>query len=308
MQSTVQGLNPLVNCVNVETQERLKTYRLLCDARLESLIPLPEGLSAPLLQAMRYSALAPGKRLRPLLCMAAAEAVGGTAQAVENAASSLELVHCFSLIHDDLPAIDDDNLRRGRPTCHVQFGEATAILAGDALFALAFQALSENPGPADRVLRSVRSLALATGVDGLVAGEIVDVLTEGKPFDEATLTYIHSRKTGALIASACEIGALLGGGTDDQVAAIRRFGDAVGLAFQIADDILNETGTAEALGKAIGSDRDRGKATYPALFGLEGARTAARRLTAQALDALPPGLTQPDVLIALAESAIHRDS
>lgn len=257
---------------------------------------------------MRYSALAPGKRLRPVLCLASAEAVGGDSEAVIDAACALELVHAFSLIHDDLPAIDNDALRRGRPTCHVQFGEATAILAGDALFAFAFELVSGLDVPADRIVRAVQILAQASGADGLVAGEIVDVLTEGKPYDAPTLEYIHSRKTGALLAASCEMGALLGGGDESQVHALRSYGTHLGLAFQIADDILNETATSDDLGKAAGSDRSRGKATYPHLHGLDGAREAARLAAESAIAALPADLPNRDFLTSLATFTIQRKS
>lgn len=259
---------------------------------------------------MRYSALAPGKRLRPILCLAACEAVGGASESCLDAACALELVHVFSLIHDDLPAIDDDDLRRGLPTCHVKFGEATAILAGDALLALAFEVISGSSSMPENkaapALACVRSLATALGSDGLVAGEIVDVLSEGKPVDHATLEYIHSRKTGALIAASCEIGALLGGADEATVAGMRKFGAWVGLAFQVADDILNETSSAEALGKAAGTDRSRGKATYPALHGLDGARHAAAAFVEIAVDSLPSKLADRELLLHLAQYAVER--
>lgn len=290
----------------MEWQARLKAYAERFDAHLAYRLPAVEGRAEPLVSAMRYSVLAPGKRLRPVLCMASADAVGGSADEVLDAACALELVHAFSLIHDDLPAIDNDELRRGRPTCHVQFGEATAILAGDALFALAFELVAGMPVPADRVVRAVQILARASGADGLVAGEIVDVLTEGQSYDSDTLEYIHSRKTGALIAASCEMGALLGGGDAAQVAALEAYGRHLGLAFQIADDILNETGTADELGKAAGSDRSRGKATYPHLHGLEGARIAAATEAKRAIDSLPASLHQREFLVGIAEFTIQR--
>ncbi len=292
----------------MEWQDRLKAYADRCDARLAERLPSVSGRAEPLVAAMRYSALAPGKRLRPVLCLASAEAVGGDSEAVIDAACALELVHAFSLIHDDLPAIDNDALRRGRPTCHVQFGEATAILAGDALFAFAFELVAGLDVPADRIVRAVQILAQASGSDGLVAGEIVDVLTEGKPYDAATLEYIHSRKTGALLAASCEMGALLGGGDALQVDALRKYGTHLGLAFQIADDILNETATSDDLGKAAGSDRSRGKATYPHLHGLDGAREAARIAAESAIVALPSDLRNRDFLTALATFTIQRKS
>jgi geranylgeranyl diphosphate synthase type II len=193
-----------------------------------------------------------------------------------NAACAVEMVHAFSLIHDDLPAIDNDALRRGRPTCHVVFGEAIAILAGDALFALALQTLAAMETSAEVRAESVLVLTKASGSDGLVGGEVVDVESEGAMIDPETLQYIHARKTGALISAACEIGALVGGASEKERATLRSFGTSIGLAFQIVDDILNETSTTDQLGKSVGSDRDRGKATYPALYGIDGARQFAK--------------------------------
>ncbi len=276
------------------------------DRRLAELLPhegqRPEELHA----AMRYSALALGKRLRPTLCMVAAEAVGAEPESVVDAACATELVHCFSLIHDDLPALDDDDLRRGLPSCHKRFGEALAILAGDALFALAYQTLAESPHEATRVVRALRSLSRAVGSDGLVGGEVVDVLSEGRPAEAATVEFIHTRKTGALIASSCEIGALLGGGSEEQIQGLRAYGERVGLAFQIADDLLNELSTPEELGKAAGSDRMRQKATYPALWGLDASREAAARVTREAVAQLPAGVRAQDKLVALAHFAVER--
>jgi geranylgeranyl diphosphate synthase type II len=253
---------------------------------------------------MRYSALAPGKRLRPVLCMAVAEAVGGEWQSALDAGCALELVHCFSLIHDDLPSIDDDALRRGRATCHVQFGEGIAILAGDALFALAFQVMLTS-GESARHARCARILAEASGSHGVVGGEVVDILTEGSPYDADTLQFIHSRKTGALISASCEIGAILGGASDEVVAKVRVYGEKIGLAFQIADDILNETSTAEDLGKAAGSDRERQKATYPSLYGLDEARLQAQILSREAVEALP-GELRNGPLVELAGYTVAR--
>lgn len=292
----------------MEWQARLKAYADLCDARLAERLPQAEGRAEPLMAAMRYSALAPGKRLRPVLCMACADSVGGSSKEIIDAACALELVHVFSLIHDDLPAIDNDALRRGRPTCHIEFGEATAILAGDALFALAFEWVSTLGIEPARVVRAVQVLAMASGSNGLVAGEIVDVLTECQTYDDATLEFIHSRKTGALIAASCEIGALLGGADAPTVEAYRNYGVHLGLAFQIADDILNETGVEADLGKASGTDRDRGKATYPHLHGLDGARIAAADAVHRAKLALPTTALQRDFLIALADYTVTRKS
>lgn len=256
--------------------------------------------------AMRYSCLAPGKRLRPVLCMASAEAVGSTRESVIDAACAIEMVHCFSLVHDDLPAIDNDDLRRGVATLHVKYGEAMAILAGDALFALAFQALASSPQSPDRVVEAVLKLTIASGSNGLVGGEVADVQSEGKAPDADTLEFIHSRKTGALIAASCEIGGILGGGASSQVFGLKGYGERIGLAFQIADDILNETSTPDQLGKAAGSDRERRKATFPSLYGLEESRRRADQAIEDALAALKKAGIASEMLSELARYAVER--
>ena len=223
-----------------------------------------------------------------------------------DAACAIEMVHCFSLIHDDLPAIDNDDLRRGSPTCHVKFGEAVAILAGDALFSLAFDTLANMVGDSARVLKSIAALTRATGSDGLVAGETLDVLSEGKPADRETLVAIHTMKTGALIAASCEIGGLLGGASPEQVAALREHGEQVGLAFQIADDVLNETSTAEQLGKAAGSDRERQKMTYPSLYGLDASRQAAINAAKRGIECIGGMPNDTRFLRELAEFSVER--
>jgi geranylgeranyl diphosphate synthase, type II len=284
---------------------QLKTHVDRVDARLDELLPPSSRRPFDLHEAMRYSCLAPGKRLRPTLCLASAEAVGADPLSVLDPACALEMVHCFSLIHDDLPAIDDDELRRGMPTCHMRYGEAIAILAGDALFALAYQTLADFPQEAGRVLRCLQILSRAVGSDGLVGGEVEDVLAEGRDVDLATLQYIHTHKTGALIAASCEIGGLLGGAAEGEVEALNAYGRQVGLAFQIADDILNETSTPELLGKAAGTDRVRRKATYPSLFGLHGAREAAAEAVSQAEHAVER-LERREALVALARYSVER--
>lgn len=250
----------------------------LVDQRLDALLPGTDQIPGRLHEAMRYACLAPGKRIRPSLVLASAQAVGGRVEDALDAACAVEMVHAFSLIHDDLPAIDDDALRRGRPTCHIVYGEGLAILAGDALFGLAFETLSHARTEPAIAVAALRSLSVAVGSLGLVGGEVVDVMSEGVPVDAETLSIIHRRKTGALIRCACELGALFGGADAAQLAAIKAYGESIGLAFQIVDDILNEIGTQEELGKAAGSDQARSKATYPALFGLEESRRHALAL------------------------------
>lgn len=296
----------------MDAAKGLKPYTDLVEPRLEALLPRPDQSPAPLCNAMRYAALAPGKRLRPAMAMASAVAVGGEATMALDAGCAIEMVHCFSLIHDDLPALDNDDLRRGLPTCHRKFGEAMAILAGDALFALAFEVLATAPGDhvtPDRIAAAVTELATACGAArGLVGGEALDLLSEGAEPDLDLLRHIHAGKTGALFSGTCAIGAIYGGGNLQQIKALGDYGLEVGLAFQIADDILNETSTAETLGKAVGSDRERQKMTYPSLMGLDAARLEAQNTLTRALACLEglPGETEP--LRDLARFAVARAS
>ena len=219
-----------------------------------------------------------------------------------DAACAIEMIHAFSLIHDDLPAIDNDDLRRGIPTCHVQFGEAVAIMAGDSLFALAFEVLAKSGAPSD----VLGLLAEASGSRGLAGGEMEDILSEGQAVSVETLDFIHRNKTGALIRAACEIGGRLGGGTDSEVAALREFGERIGLAFQIADDILNETSTSDALGKAVGSDRERMKATYPSVHGIQSSHLRAREEVDGAKACLDRAKISSKWLHSLADFSIER--
>jgi geranylgeranyl diphosphate synthase type II len=216
------------------------------------------------------------------------------------------MVHAFSLIHDDLPAIDDDDLRRGLPTCHKKYGEAMALLAGDALFALAFEVLASASAPCDRVVRAVQVLSQATGSDGLVGGEVMDVVSERQVVSADTLDFIHTRKTGSLIAAACEIGGLLGGGTESELEALRNYGRHIGLAFQIADDLLNELSTAEQLGKAVGTDRERQKATYPAIHGMDRAKEVAAEHAEAARECARQLRSNVDLLVSLATFTVER--
>ena len=259
------------------------------DAALDEWLPKEDLLPAALHKSMRYSVFAGGKRIRPILMVAACEAVGGEVEPVLPAACAMEMIHTYSLIHDDLPAMDDDDFRRGRPTNHKVFGEATAILAGDALLTEAFLLLSHPSAlPADLCRKVIHCIARAAGSQGMVGGQVVDMETEGKPFDLPTLEYIHTRKTGALILASIQCGALIGRADEDAYNALTRYGIAAGLAFQVADDILDIVGEQDLLGKDIGSDEARGKATYPALLGVEEARRRARELRDMALGALEP--------------------
>jgi len=267
-------------------QERIS----LVESALDRYLPQVDTLPSTLHDAMRYSVFAGGKRIRPVLMIAACEALGGTAQQVLPAACAIEMIHSYSLIHDDLPAMDDDDFRRGKPTNHKVYGEATAILAGDGLLTEAFILLSNPevwPGLSAETCRElIHLLARSSGSRGMVGGQVVDMESEGMPVDLPTLEYIHTHKTGALLLAAVEMGAVIGGADATQRQALRRYGEAAGLAFQVADDILDIVADQAELGKDVGSDQARGKATYPALLGLDEARQRARELRDLALGAL----------------------
>lgn len=269
-----------------ENDWQLKTYldeRLrLVETALDRYLPQSGTLPASLHESMRYSVFAGGKRIRPILMLAACEAVGGDVRHALPAACAIEMIHCYSLIHDDLPAMDDDDLRRGKPTNHKVYGEDIAILAGDGLLTEAFILLS-NPDFCEDMLPQVRNeavhlLAKNAGSLGMVGGQVVDMESEGKEIDLPTLEYIHTHKTGALILAAIECGAVIGGASPAQRKALIRYGQAAGLAFQIADDILDIVADQNVLGKDIGSDEGRGKATYPALIGMNESRARAQEL------------------------------
>jgi geranylgeranyl diphosphate synthase type II len=267
-------------------QERVQ----LVAAALDLYLPQSDTLPASLHDSMRYSVFAGGKRIRPILMMAACESVGENLHKVLPAACAIEMIHSYSLIHDDLPAMDNDDFRRGQATNHKVYGEATAILAGDGLLTEAFILLS-SPDVWQDVAPEVRRevihlLARSAGSRGMVAGQVVDMESEGKPVDLPTLEYIHTHKTGTLILAAIEVGAILGGADSSQRRALCRYGEAIGLAFQVADDILDIVADQEELGKDVGSDQQRGKATYPALLGLDGAQQRARELRELALSSL----------------------
>ncbi|HMP73596.1 MAG TPA: polyprenyl synthetase family protein [Kiritimatiellia bacterium] len=275
--------------------------------RLDHHLPPPTEPPSILHEAMRYSVFAGGKRLRPALCIAAAQAVGGTPRHALGPAAALELLHTYTLIHDDLPAMDNDALRRGRPTCHIAFGEANAILAGDALLTLAFQVLATpDPDLACSPHLLVLELAQAGGSRGVIAGQVEDLAHEGKPLSEAMLRFIHRHKTGDLIRASVRMGALAAGAGEAALHALAAYADDIGLAFQVADDLLNATSTPDKLGKATGSDHQRGKQTFVALYGIDGARAHADRLKASALSHLHslPGTLDP--LRALAAYVVER--
>ncbi|MBC9784893.1 polyprenyl synthetase family protein [Heliobacterium chlorum] len=282
------------------------------DEALGRYLPSEETYPAVIHKAMRYSIFAGGKRLRPILVLAGCRAVGGDEEKVLSAACALEMIHTYSLIHDDLPAMDDDDLRRGMPTNHKVFGEATAVLAGDALLTRAFglvaeEALREGHEPA-RVLQVIAELAEASGTMGMIGGQVVDMESENRQIDLSTMEYIHRHKTGALIRSSLRIGAILGGGTDEEIRALSEYGDYLGLAFQITDDLLDIQGDQEKIGKPVGSDEKNNKATYPSLLGIEKAQEEACRVVQAAQESLQMFEEKADILRELAKFLLVREN
>ncbi len=269
----------------MDLQTYLRKQQQYIESALQEVLPPSDGPTAQLLKAMRYSVFAGGKRLRPILMLAACEAVGGNASQALKPACALEMIHTYSLIHDDLPAMDDDNFRRGVPTNHKVFGEAIAILAGDALLTEAFRLLSQPDQTlaAQVRLQIINIAATASGWGGMVGGQVADMLAEGQDNSIDTVNFIHKHKTGALILAALQIGAVSGGADPAQLKHITTFGQSAGLAFQIADDLLDIESSQEQLGKDIGRDQQRGKATYPAVAGVEESHRRATQLHAQAI-------------------------
>ncbi len=282
----------------------------LVDWSLEKLVPPAKMFPQAVHEAMRYSLFAGGKRVRPILAVAAAESLGAKTRGLLPIAASLELIHTYSLIHDDLPAMDDDDFRRGRPTCHRVYGEAMAILAGDGLLNMAFEVLSDprrrKDVPAQRLLAITKEIATAAGVFGMVGGQVVDIQSEGKEIDFPTLEYIHTHKTGALIRTSVRVGALFARAGKRQFAALSRYGELVGLAFQIADDILDVTGKQEDTGKDVGSDLKKGKKTFPSFYGLEESRRRANEVAERAVAALEGFGRKADPLRELAKYTVTR--
>jgi geranylgeranyl diphosphate synthase type II len=269
---------------------------------------LDASADARLLEAMRHSLMAGGKRLRPNLCIAACEAVGGHSEDVFPVACAMEMIHTYSLIHDDLPAMDDDRLRRGKPTCHVAFDEATAILAGDALLTLAFQVLaSMKTRRPEYALEVIRIIAVAAGPSGMVQGQMLDMQSEGRTLTPEDLQRLHALKTGAMIEAALVAGAIVAGGSPPQVEAIREYGRAIGLAFQVVDDILNVEGDPAVMGKAVGTDQVRRKNSFPNLWGLEKSREFAHNLVRAAAASLGDFGVEAEALRAIARYVIERN-
>lgn len=262
--------------------------RKAVDAALERLLPPDDARPSSIHRAMRYSVMAGGKRLRPILCLETARTFRPDAAAL-TVACALEFIHTYSLIHDDLPALDNDDLRRGMPTCHKQFGEATAILAGDALLTLAFETLALAALPLDKRVAIIQEVATAAGTrDGMVGGQVADLEAEGKPATAETLEYIHRSKTAALIRASIVAGALSGGAGEEDILRLRRFGELIGWAFQVTDDILDVEESSAALGKTAGKDQAQQKATYPAVFGLPKSHEFARELALRAMAEIEP--------------------
>lgn len=253
---------------------------------------LEQGDHRQLLEAMRYSLLSGGKRLRPILCMSFCALCGGTLEDAIPAAVAIEMVHTYSLIHDDLPCMDNDDYRRGRLTCHKVYGENMATLAGDALLTAAFRYVTKLQAPPERVVRCISILSEAAGEQGMVAGQVLDLLGEMRTLTEAELRQVHHHKTGDMIRAACQIGAVLGGGSEAQIAEAGSFAMALGMAFQIRDDLLDCVGTLEQLGKPIGSDVENGKTTFVTLFGTEGCQARVESETEAALSHLTSGVFQ----------------
>jgi len=281
--------------------------RLAVDALLERLLPAESLQPSSIHQAMRYSVFAGGKRIRPILCLEAARIFEVTDFGALYPGCAIEFIHTYSLIHDDLPALDNDDLRRGKPTSHKKFGEATAILAGDGLLTLAFETVAAAPVPPDRRVAMVAEIAAAAGtVNGMVGGQVVDLESEGKKVEPEMLEYIHRSKTAALIRAAVTSGALCAGASPEDVARLRRFGETIGWAFQVTDDILDVEESSAALGKTAGKDAAQQKATYPAIFGLQRSHQIAGELSAKAIAELQAYGQRSERLRTIAEFLVLR--
>jgi geranylgeranyl diphosphate synthase, type II len=304
----------------MDIKKYLQEKKLIVDSTLERYFPNPpegEGEGKPsnsLHRAIRHSLLNGGKRIRPILSIAAFEAVGGKGDHILPFACALEMIHTYSLIHDDLPAMDNDDFRRGKPTCHKMFGEAIGILAGDGLLTEAFKLMTNRSswdGPSNDkalILDVVHDIAKAAGISGMVGGQVADIESEGKEVDLPLLQYIHTHKTGAMILASIRVGARLGGASGETLQAFTRYAERIGLAFQIIDDILNVEGKAIALGKSTGTDLSRGKATYPSLLGLEESKRRATELVQLAVESLKPYGPEADPLREIARFIIAREN
>lgn len=293
-------------------KDYLKEKGRIVEEALDRYLPKETEMPVTLHKAMRYSMMAGGKRIRPILCIASCEAVGGKVKNVLPVACALEMVHTYSLIHDDLPAMDNDDFRRGRPTSHKVFGEAVAILAGDALLTEAFRIMANldlrKAVRPNSILDVISDLAKASGSFGMVGGQIVDMESEGMEIDLPTLEYLHTRKTGALILASIRGGAKIGEGTDEEIVALTKYGECLGLAFQIADDILDIEGSQDEIGKDVGSDLERKKATYPSILGMAASKERASELIHMAIDSLKGFDHKADPLREIAKYVVERRS
>lgn len=296
--------------VTIKIEQYLDERKTLVDKALQKFMPRPSGLASDVINAMNYSLFAGGKRVRPILCMAGAEAVGGSTDSVVPVACAIELIHTYSLIHDDLPVMDNDDLRRGKPTNHKVFGEAVALLAGDGLLTLAFNLMAgygaEKEVEKKALLRVIDLIASAAGYKGMVGGQVVDITYEGKEPDPSVVEYIHRHKTAALIAASVTAGTILAGGNKDEEKSINRYGQQVGLAFQIADDILNIQGDRKIMGKGTGSDKEKGKMTYPSVFGTAESTKIQKELIKNAIESLKGFDNRAEPLRDLARYIINR--
>ncbi|MGD9162845.1 MAG: polyprenyl synthetase family protein [Desulfobacteraceae bacterium] len=291
-------------------KEYLLEKRTLIDQTLENYLPEMSGPREELFKAMRYSLFAGGKRLRPILCIAAAEAVGGSHEDVMPAACAFEMIHTYSLIHDDLPAMDDDELRRGKPTNHMVFGEAIAILAGDGLLTEAFRIMADpkllEKAGAEKFRKVIEIVASASGAGGMVAGQALDIRAEGKKIDTSLMEIIHKHKTGALLEASVVAGAILGGGSESDTGSLEQYGKNIGLAFQISDDILDIEGDSKEMGKQTGVDIERGKNTYPSIYGMEKSKIMLKEIIDNAIDMLSAFEDKAEPLRQIAVYIIER--
>lgn len=290
-----------------ELTARLKELRQKVEVALAEYLQLGEDSPSRLTESMSYSLMAGGKRLRPMLVLLACEACGGTIESAMPAACAIEMIHTYSLIHDDLPAMDDDDLRRGRPTNHVVYGDAMAILAGDALLTLAFEVIARDIQPGGVASACCADLANAAGAVGMVGGQVADLEAENQPPDLQALQKIHRRKTGRLLTSALTLGGRVAGAPQAWLECLKLYGDRLGLAFQITDDLLDIHGDREKLGKSIGKDSEQGKMTYPALMGIEKSRQTAEELITEAIAGVEPLGDSAHALRGLARFVLERD-
>jgi len=291
----------------MNTHEYLDERKALIDNILESVLPSKKDVPNTLAEGMRYTVLSAGKRIRPILLIAACEAAGGDPEKAMNAACAVELIHAYSLIHDDLPAIDDDHRRRGKPTLHIVIGEGNAVLVGDALQALAFRILAEDEAlePAKRVLL-ISELARAAGMHGMTGGQVADLASEDRKIDASTLEYIHRHKTGAMIIASVRMGGIVGRADEKSLEALKSYGENAGLAFQIVDDILDVVGNVETLGKATGADEMHSKATYMSILGVDESRRKAGACIENAIAALEIFGERAVALVEIAKYIINR--